>query len=166
MDTALIIDLRKNYDEWFHRIVEIFQIKDWPKPQLDFLSLKGTVAGRAMLQENKIKFNFSLYIRNKSDFVNDTIPHELVHCAAWQLYKHRETGHGIYWSSMMRKLGLAPKRCHNYDTKVVTGKKNFLFQYICGCGNITFSQKDHNILLTRRVLCVKCKTPYVYKGII
>ena len=107
------------------------QLTDWKRPTYIVSQLVGTCGGKADLQGNKINVNFDLYRPNKEEYLTSTIPHEVAHLIAWQLYgyegyqKMQDTeGHGIFWQGVMIKLGVVPNRYHKYDLSKVKTTKN------------------------------------------
>lgn len=101
------------------------------KPILDFpvidYSLRGHTAGVAHLQQNKMRLNADLLTRYGTEFINDTPLHELAHLIEFKLYG--SSSHGPRWKDIMRTLGQAPDRTHNFDT--VAAKTTRKFHYVC-----------------------------------
>jgi SprT protein len=82
----------------------------------------GCCAGKAYLRENVIHLNEVFCETQEVDMLGDTVPHEVAHLIAFEMYK--DTGHGGGWKSIMRTLGLEPSRCHDYDTTMVARGRN------------------------------------------
>jgi SprT protein len=132
-------------------------------PTISF-DLVGTTAGKAFLLQRHVQLNAVLLTENLESFEQDTIPHELAHLIVYHVLG-RSGGHGPEWKEAMRRLGLDPKRTHNYDvansrtTAQVTG-------YTCGCGHHPVSPKMHNkIRLGARARCKKCGQRLQWKGV-
>lgn len=93
-----------------------------PYPTVHF-NLRGTTAGRAWPRKNVIEFNPILLDENPEVFVQQTVGHEVAHLAAW--IKHPGTEpHGQAWRHIMWAIKLPAKRCHNYDTATITGRRH------------------------------------------
>lgn len=92
-----------------------------PRPRITF-HLRGTVAGYAHYKENRINFNPILLDQNPEDFIQQTVGHEVAHLGAFVKYGGRIQPHGPEWARVMFYLGLPPKRCHNYDVTVASGR--------------------------------------------
>lgn len=121
--------------------------------------LRGRVAGQALCISNVIRLNEILMNENREDFIAQTIPHEVAHIIAHQLYGSRIKAHGVEWQGIMRRLGLKPTRCHNYDTTSVA-RQTRKFSYFCACQEIKVGPKIHaNIQNGRKQYkCRKCGT--------
>ena len=140
----------------------------WERPVFNF-QLKGTTAGRANLRANLIKVNWELYRRNKSDFLKQTLPHEVAHLAAFRQFSDR--GHGNGWKRVMVDFGLQPTRCHSYDVSEVKSNTK-KFYYTCGCSRLEISTTIHNRITQRLKMgqgagysCKKCRQPIKFTGI-
>lgn len=70
------------------------------------------------MHENLLRFNLQLYRENSEDFLKQTVPHEVAHLVAHQLFGDRIQPHGEEWQLIMRGVyELPPHRCHNYAVK-------------------------------------------------
>lgn len=78
-------------------------------------STKGRVAAYAYSWQNRICINPVLFLENREDFLDQTIPHEVAHIVADKYYK-KDCAHGNHWKLMMAKIGKPADRCHQYDT--------------------------------------------------
>jgi len=87
-----------------------------PRPTISF-NLRGKAAGKAHLTENKIRLNRGLLMFYESEVLNQTLPHEIAHLAAWQHFKH--SGHGREWAWCMGVLGKPPNVYHTLDVNMV-----------------------------------------------
>lgn len=164
----LIAPLHESLDTWFEKAKQTFNLSNWKKPKLDIVSLTGTKGGTATLQENKIRVNFGLYKQNQTSFLSQVIGHEISHLANYQLYGNMQDGHGAKWQSVMRRLGLVPDRCHNYDTTSVRNV-SINFEYKCsGCSKTyTTTSKLHYIIQTskhKNMICLYCNKPLIATG--
>ncbi len=141
---------------------------DWQRPVFNF-KLKGTTAGRAHLRDNVISINEGLYLRNKSEFLKQTLIHEVAHLAAFRQFSDR--GHGNGWKRVMIDFGLQPTRCHSYDVSEVKSNTK-KFYYTCGCSRLEISTTIHNRITQRLKMgqgagysCKKCRQPIKFTGI-
>ena len=80
-----------------------------------------TTAGRSFYELRKIDLSSGLFAEHVDDFVQDTIPHEVCHQAAWDLWEHH--GHGEPWRRVMLALGIQPARCHSLTNTVWEAQK-------------------------------------------
>ncbi len=129
-----------------------------------FFDVTGTNAGLAKFKTMSVHFNTKLALSNWQDFIDNTVPHEVCHLAAWAwslFYKKKfPAPHGSLWKLLMREVGAIPKRTHDYDISEV--KKNTkTYQYSCGCKDIVeVSSVIHNrIIKGKKYKCTKCNQP-------
>lgn len=147
------------------------KLQNWSKPVFTINELKGTTAGQACYKLNKLKVNFVLYKQNKLDYLWNTIGHEVAHLIAYQVFGAaalRRNHHGAEWKLVMRSLGLAPDRCHQYDTSEVKRKVTIQkFMYRCSCREHNVSTVKHNRMKsgTRRYICLHCRGPIVFQNL-
>lgn len=74
-----------------------------------------TTAGRAFIESGYIDLCTKLLRDNVEEFVTQTIPHELAHQAAWDLFQC--DNHAKPWKGIMLSLGLEPNVYHHMVTK-------------------------------------------------
>lgn len=118
--------------------------------------LKGTTAGQAILNRNKIRLNTHLLHTNTEEMIEQTVPHEFAHIVAYRLYD--DNGHGKYWQHVMLKLGLTPHRCHNMATEKARQTKQF--EYYCDCRpSVMLGLTRHKRILNNgaRYYCCDCR---------
>ena len=130
-----------------------------PETRLRF-NLKGRVAGTANSNRNEIRINYVLLKENTEHFIKQTLGHEYAHLIKDCLFGG--TAHGREWKNVMRKLGLRPDRCHNYDTTNSSTKKQRRWKYTCGCIDRPhmISTTIHNrIRRGRKYRCQRCSKP-------
>jgi len=108
------------------------------------LNLKGACAGQASFSCWLVKYNFELYMQNKVDFINRTVPHEIAHLIARTVYGMWIKSHGVEWQSVMRKFGIEPKRCHSYDLTGIKKGRSRPYVYTCGCREYNITSLLHN----------------------
>src|SRR5690606_24560848 len=95
----------------------------FPRPQVQF-TVKGRVAGKANFSKNIIDFNYAILSKHGDAFIDRTPAHEVAHFISYLIYGNKGAGHGPFWKSVMRRLGMRPERCHTYDLEgVIKGHK-------------------------------------------
>lgn len=108
------------------------------RPRIDY-SLRGRTGGK-MGWDGTMYVNVVLLRENLDHYLKHTIGHEFAHHI--QMYYHPSSKpHGPEWKRIMVKLGLPPKRCHEYDTKnsAVRSKTKAKYHYVCnGCSADVF----------------------------
>ena len=143
---------------------EAFFKQRFARPEISF-KLRGQKAGVAHLTENKLRFNLQLYLANQEDFLRQTVPHEVAHMVAHQLFGPRIQPHGEEWQLIMRGVyELPPHRCHSYE---VERRKVNRFIYRCSCvdGEFPFSAQRHALVAKgRRYYCRRCKVTLTFSG--
>ncbi|MGG2396425.1 SprT family zinc-dependent metalloprotease [Pseudomonas sp. SH1-B] len=143
---------------------EAFFKQRFARPEISF-KLRGQKAGVAHLTENKLRFNLQLYRDNHEDFLRQTVPHEVAHMIAHQLFGPRIQPHGEEWQLIMRGVyELPPHRCHSYE---VERRKVNRFIYRCSCvdGEFPFTAQRHALVAKgRRYYCRRCKVTLTFSG--
>lgn len=136
--SEVLNELTQATQNWLDKANQIFN-KSFQLPKIS-IDLRGRVAGYAIrsYSGNEVKFNAELYVQNKEDFINRTVPHELAHLIANALYPYQIKSHGREWKQVMNRLGLEAKRCHSYDTSTVSSGHARPYVYACKC-------KEHKI---------------------
>ncbi len=121
--------------------------------------MKG-IAGLAYCYENKrIELSQQLFLENMEDFFLKTIPHEVAHILTVILYPYAKQDHGPEWKSIMRELGVQPKRCHDYDITTCF-KANDRIKYACACNHTHMLTKIRHKRIKNGVeyRCGKCSS--------
>ncbi len=143
---------------------EAFFKRTFARPTVSF-KLRGQKAGVAHLTENLLRFNPQLYQENREDFLRQTVPHEVAHLVAHQLFGLRIQPHGEEWQLIMRGVyELPPSRCHTYAVK---RRQVARFIYRCSCpdGEFPFSAQRHALVAKgRRYLCRRCRATLNFSG--
>ncbi|WP_263146452.1 SprT family zinc-dependent metalloprotease [Pseudomonas sp. RIT-PI-AD] len=143
---------------------EAFFKRRFTRPEVSF-KLRGQKAGVAHLTENKLRFNPRLYQENLDNFLRQTVPHEVAHLIAHQLFGGRIQPHGEEWQLIMRGVyELPPDRCHTY---AVERRKATRFVYRCACvdNDFPFSAQRHALVARgRRYFCRRCKATLTFTG--
>lgn len=122
----------------------------------------STMAGFVIPSKGNIVYlNLPLMERNESNFLNDTIPHEVAHLVANAIKAQKrivEGAHGKTWKRVMSQVyGLNPTRCHQYDTSGV-GRNVKKYRYVCSCQKFSLGSTRHNKIQNgAKYRCKKCK---------
>jgi SprT protein len=134
-------------------------------PRLQF-DLRGTCAGRAYYRDYQIRLNPVLLFENQTDFIEQTVPHEVAHLLTSTLHTGpaRVMPHGPEWKSVMLALGLKPVRCHSYDTSNAQVRRERRFTYACACGIVVESARSHFKLQCGEIrsVCRRCCTYFKF----
>ncbi|TRX75997.1 SprT family zinc-dependent metalloprotease [Pseudomonas mangiferae] len=143
---------------------EAFFHRRFTRPDVSF-KLRGQKAGVAHLQENRLRFNPQLYRDNQDDFLRQTVPHEVAHLIAHQVFGGRIQPHGEEWQLIMRGVyELQPHRCHSYAVERRQGTR---YIYRCGCPDQDFpftAQRHALVGRGRRYICRRCRGPLTFTG--
>lgn len=142
---------------------EAFFKRTFLRPQVS-LKLRGQKAGVAHLHDNLLRFNPQLYRENREDFLRQTVPHEVAHLIAHQLFGGSIQPHGQEWQLIMRGVyELPPKRCHTY---AIQRRCSTRYIYRCPCASeFTFTAQRHGLVgKGRRYVCRQCQQVLVFSG--
>lgn len=116
--------------------------------------IRGAVAGKAFIYQNHIKLNPVLLRENKDHFINQTVPHEVAHLIAHQVYGNRIRPHGREWASIMSLFGRPANRCHSYE--VTRSRTVKMHEVKCGCKTKMISSIRYNRMV-KGLATYKCK---------
>lgn len=154
-----LLDIYESAQKSFGAVLEL--------PSLSFERL-GSKAGLAYYRRNHIIINPDYFANNLRDMLYNTLPHEAAHLISYKLYGENGTGHGRRWKSVMVRLGLAPERCHGYDTSVAVLRRTVKYTYKCpSCLKLyKVGRAIHNRQSSgeKRYFCKSCKVGIVYCG--
>ena len=125
-------------------------------PTIDY-KLRGVAAGRAYYYGNHIKLNPVLLHENRETFIKQTVPHEVAHLIAFQVYGSRIRPHGKEWASVMNLFGCPANRCHSYDVTPAHTRKTY--EVKCGCKTHSVTSIRYNRMVKgiSSYKCVYCK---------
>lgn len=112
-------------------------------PPVVQFTYRGSTAGRAFYGRHRIVLNVQFMECHADDMLSETVPHEIAHLVAVQLYGQRGRGHGLLWRAVARQLGCKAERCHSYDLTGLAGVQR-RWPYGCGC-----KSRVHRITTTR-----------------
>jgi len=135
-------------------------------PSVDF-DLVGCCAGRAYYRENRIRLNPVLLAENYTDFIAETVPHEVAHLLAFTLHgrQTRVKPHGPEWKSVVLALGLRPVRCHNYDVTNAQVRHERRYTYACRCREVREFARTHNRIQRGEIFftCNYCNSRFAHR---
>lgn len=124
--------------------------------------LVGAAAGRMVAYFNSntylIRYNRLMLEAHPAHVLQKTVPHEVAHLVAFQLYGPKIAPHGKEWRSVMSDVfGVVPEPKHSLDTSRVTNNR---FVYGCSCPDeIHVTKRRHNkIVRGTPYKCVICQT--------
>lgn len=152
---TLVKEVEDKILETYLRAEQIYQ-RTFELPSVDW-NLRGTCAGSATWKQNLIRLNPILLCENKTQFINETVPHEVAHLLNRALNGPLVSPHGPEWCGIMVALGLAPQRCHTYDITNARVRQERRYSYKCNCRPHSISQRIRNRLMRGAVYrCVHC----------
>lgn len=157
-------DLIAQRVEACYRQAEAFFKRSFPRPAVS-LDLRGQKAGIAYLQENRLRFNATLYQGNREHFLRQTVAHEVAHLVAHQVFGGSIRPHGQEWQMIMRGVyELPPERCHRYAIDR-PARRHYLYRCHCDGQPFPFTAQRHALVLKgRRYFCRRCRATLVYSG--
>jgi SprT protein len=137
-------------------------------PPVVLFDLRGRTAGQAILYTGgkiviRLNLELLLHPKHKEDILLKTIPHEVAHCAEFQVFG--KAGHGAWWRHFMVQLGINnPSPRHDYE--VTPARKTIKYKYRCDCRIYWIGKSRHNKIITgeRRFSCRNCGGLLTYMG--
>lgn len=76
--------IQQRVEECFNIAESYFQ-RTFRRPDISF-QLRGQKAGVAHIDENRLRFNPTLYTENREHFLEHTVAHEVAHLVAYAVY--------------------------------------------------------------------------------
>ena len=141
-----------------------FPSHSFPDPKVK-MDLTGKSAGVFYPgKQPLLKFNLSLLLNNKEDFIQETVPHEVAHYVV-EVIDPNSKPHGLTWRSIMRLFGIAnPQVYHNYEvSNSVRHKRPYIYE--CPCQRHYFTKRRHNnVRKGTEYICNVCKRSCRYIG--
>lgn len=150
-------------------------------PRVRF-DLTGKVGGWAKSSTWELNFNEGLMVDNVTDYLNNTVPHEVAHLVDGKLFRRDPEGlsairftrsgrprrakrdiHGASWRKVMKDFGIEnAERCHEMDvsaTRRVVTKTRAEYKCHCGLAGGTLTVKMHRQIqsMGSRRYWKKCK---------
>lgn len=159
--TDMPADLLNKVEACYQQAERYFS-RGFIRPQVNF-ALRGKAAGTAHLQRNLLRFNAQLYQENREHFLQQTVPHEVAHMVAHQVYGSGIEPHGPQWQSVMTVVfGLPAQRCHSYELPPVW---KTLYAYACACREHGLSGQRHaRVMRGNAYLCRHCNSELRFTG--
>jgi SprT protein len=134
----------------------------------------GSRGGYAQPAGTILGLHYGLLIQNPHDMVHQTVPHEVCHLAAEEMWggepevvwtgrgyrrKSNCIGHGPRWKMLMIQVGCDPKRCHSMDTSDFSKRREHPYIYKCRCRERGITKARHNKIVSGRSSyhCRDCK---------
>ena len=153
--------------ETLQRAEELFG-HEFQLPLISF-DLTGRTAGMYRVRQRRQEIRYNPYIFGKyfSDNLANTVPHEVAHYLADELFGARNIRpHGMEWQAIMCKLGVKPAVTCQYDLSGIPQRRQRRFDYSCGCTTHAISTVRHNRVQGGKgsYLCRQCRQPLVYTG--
>ncbi|WP_296811339.1 SprT-like domain-containing protein [Thiocapsa sp.] len=147
--------LLREAEAWLHLAM--------PQVEIRF-DLRGTAAGQARMRSGSfavIRYNTTLLGLHPTQFIAETVPHEVAHVVAFVKNGPRIRPHGPEWQAVMRHFGVEPSRCHRFDVSRLRTRSLRRFLYRCSCGTHEISSIRHNRIRREGTvyLCRRCRQP-------
>lgn len=116
-------------------------------PDIRF-DLKGRASGQAGYKGSKfyIRINPEAIEKGFDHVINNTVPHEVAHLVCYVKFP-AERGHGRYWKTVSKNLGMRDvKRCHNIALTPTRKTRKFVYKLASG-RMIEISSIRHNKII-------------------
>lgn len=141
-----------------------FPSKEFPEPSVK-MDLTGKCAGCYHPKDSRIRFNLDLMLKNKEDFINETVAHEVAHLVV-EIIDPQSKPHGPTWKAVMQLFGVMnPKIYHDYELPTKKQKNSRTYLYQCSCQRHHFSKVKHNRARNGAIYdCIDCKGRCKYVG--
>lgn len=135
------------------------------KPTIVY-DIKGTKAGQARSETINGKKHYTIRVNNDllygehlEEMLRQTIPHEVAHIFVYQVWPG-VSGHGGEWRSVMRQLGLDPKRTHRYKVQKARNREKMSRQFIftCDCQEHKLTKIRYHRIMNegKTYICKRC----------
>jgi SprT protein len=167
MDTQLFEEQALAETQRLVRLASAHYISYIPSPTVRF-DLRGKTAGMVIhlpTGEAFIRYNRLMLSENGAAFIEQTVPHEVAHLVARQLFGPNIRPHGREWRKVMLFFGANPIRCHNFPVSSTNSRRMRYFHYRCACQVHSISAVRHHRSLTGvTYLCRRCGSPLRWSG--
>ena len=163
-------DIQAKVEDKVKESVDLIELQvDVVMPEIQIrYDLRGKNGGQAGLEGGIyfIRINPYLLLDHEEEYLAQTVPHEVAHIGCFKRFPGQKIGHGPEWQTMMRLLGLDPKRCHRYDTSNAQVKRMSYFEYRCDCRTHKISKVRHNKVQrgTQTYSCRGCSGELIFIG--
>lgn len=161
-EPSLIANLTETIENCYQK-AEYFFNQSFTRPKVE-LNLRGYSAGTATPSLNLLRFNKTLLLQNQQHFLKHTVPHEVAHLVAYQLFGLNIRPHGKEWQHIMRMVYAIPaERCHQYAVKK---KPTTYYHYYCDCDiQHRLTIRRHNAIKKgRQYICKSCQAILQYNN--
>lgn len=115
----------------------------------------GRVAGMAKRQKDvyNLEFNIEAIHRDRTEMVDNTIPHEMAHIV--DMYLHGgKSSHGPRWQAIIQALGGSTDRTH--DIPLTKARRSRKYLYTASCGStVEVGPRHHKAVQRGGKLVVK-----------
>ncbi|MFD1259869.1 SprT family zinc-dependent metalloprotease [Entomomonas asaccharolytica] len=156
----LLIQLQTVIERCYQTAESFFKCS-FARPQVQ-LNLRGYNAGTATPQKNLLRFNKQLLLANQQHFLKYTVPHEVAHLIAYQIFGLTIKPHGKEWQLIMQQVYQLPaERCHHY-TVARKPKRYFIYQCPCNQQHPLTIRRHNAIQQGTRYICKGCKQTLTY----
>lgn len=99
------------HKQWARALVFYPSLKKYECPKTEISKRLKTTAGYAFYRPtNIVRFSAELMHEHTQNFIDDTIPHEVAHIVANNVFGSK--GHDAAWKRVMLALGVTPNRLH------------------------------------------------------
>lgn len=128
-----------------------------------------TTLGMANWLKHQLTFSAPLWPRATEAERYETIVHEVCHIVANGMVR-KNCGHGSMWKALMRKCGLAPRRCHTVSTEGLRRPRAGGCKVVCACPGLEHHLgpgRTQKMLAGKKYICRRCRTavrPAAYKA--
>lgn len=110
--------------------------------------------------KGRIRLNVKLLLKNKADFLNEIIPHEVGHLIQDWFYPKGTEEHGVEWRSIMKALGVPYSKYHSFDVSAVDSQYH---RYVCNCTEHSIHSTKHTKIQEGKIeLCALCNSRVIY----
>ena len=101
-----------------------------------------------------------LLLKNKVDFLNEIVPHEVGHLIQDWFYPKGTEEHGAEWRSIMKALGVPYSKYHSFDVSAVDSQYH---RYVCNCTAHSIHSTKHTKIQEGKIeLCALCNSRVIY----
>lgn len=124
MDTSYLQEVADyQVAKWWRVLRKHFPSISETAPQAKLNNRLKATAGRAWIQKTPpfIDLSTELFWCNTEQFCEDTIPHELAHIVAHQVFK--DPGHGKGWYHVIKVAGIKTTRLHHMMNHIDAQRK-------------------------------------------
>ncbi|OOY44137.1 hypothetical protein BOW37_10760 [Solemya velum gill symbiont] len=130
-------------------------------PEIRF-DLHARAAGQFRYGKNLQQLRFNPYLFSTGFEVNldTTVPHEVAHYVAFNLFG-RVKPHGKEWREVMKLFGVPAEVTHSQNVKIPGLRRERRWSYQCDCQQHQLTTRRHNKVVSgkMRYSCRRCGQP-------